>query len=94
MRGVATAMLAVLMGWCLGGLAAGPPYTSPDQPNPAQKPQIPPPSDPPPTTQAPDASQQDQEYLEYLAALKRCQQLTGQQREGCIKETKQHFDRM
>jgi len=95
MRRLATGVLAVAMGWCLSGPAPGQPYPESDQHNPPpQRPQVPPPTDPPVKTQAPDASQQDQEYLEYLAALKRCQQLTGEQRGSCIRETKQHFDRM
>ena len=40
------------------------------------------------------ASKQDAEYLEYLAAIKRCLQLSADEKARCTKETKRHYDRM
>ncbi len=93
---VAAAMLVAIVGLCLSGQTVAQPYTRAEQHNP-QKPQSPPqdpgqPQDNP--AAAPDTTKQDQEYLQYLAALKRCQQLSADERDRCIKETKQHYDRM
>jgi hypothetical protein len=89
-----TEVLVVVMGLCLSGTALGQPYTPPDQHQPSpQRPQTPTP-DPPPNSPTPDATEQDQEYLEYLAALKKCQQLSAERRDQCIRETKQNYDRM
>jgi len=97
-RSAAELLLVAAMGLCLSGVALGqpnaPPYTPPDQSHPSpQRPQTPQP-DPPPNTPPPDTSEQDQEYLEYLAALKKCQQLSAERRDQCIKETKKNYGRM
>ena len=93
MSRIATELLVGAIALCLSGAALGQ-ATSPDQPKPSpQRPQTPPP-DPPPNTPPPDTTEQDQEYLEYLAALKKCQQLSAERRDQCIKETKKNYDRM
>ncbi len=90
---VAAAMLVAIMGLCLSGQTVAQPYTQAEQRNPQSPLQDPgQPQDNPPA--APDTTKQDQEYLQYLAALKRCQQLSADERDRCIKETKQHYDRM
>jgi len=93
MRRTDTGVLVAVIALSLSGAALGQ-ATPPDRPKPSpQRPQTPPP-DPPPNTPPPDTTEQDQEYLEYLAALKKCQQLSAERRDQCIKETKKNYDRM
>ena len=90
------AILVGILGLGFNAPTLAQPYLPPEQGN-AQKPQNPP-NDPrhQQTDPAPASvtSNQDAEYLEYLAAIKRCLQLSADERARCTKETKRHYDRM
>ncbi len=95
MRRSDAAMVVAIMGLCLNGATLAQPDTPAEQHNPQTPQSQPDPGHPQSNpAAAPDTTKQDQEYLQYLAALKRCQQLSADERDRCVRETKQHYDRM